>query len=144
VTVRSVLRYLTADDEEVLLAAATRLAYSPGDVIVRGGKSVPAMFVLRSGRAHVALEGPHDGGPLVRLAPGDVFGESLLLPDEGSCLAVFADDEVSADLIEGRAIEMLVASRPGFGLRFFRSLAGLLLRRVQQLAGVASARCSTH
>jgi CRP-like cAMP-binding protein len=142
--VRGVLRYLTEDDEEVLLASATRLAYSPGDVIVRGGGSVPAIFVLRSGRARVVLEGPTNGAPLVRLAPGDVFGESLLLPDEASCLAVLADDEVSADLIEGRAIEMLVASRPGFGLRFFRSLAGLLLRRVQQLAGVAAARSCAH
>jgi CRP-like cAMP-binding protein len=132
------LTYLDADDQAALLARATHLVYSPGDTIVREGSLISAVFVIRQGRVNMER---HDGRTVVfaRLDDGDVFGEAALLGRRRASVSYVAVDEVGMDVINAEAIEELIAARPEFGVRLFRSLGQGLADHCQQLAETISA-----
>ena len=66
--------------------------------------------------------------------PAHIFGEGTLLGDERARISIVAEDEVRADVIDGVAIRELIAARPDFATRLFRSVASALVERMSRLA----------
>ena len=69
---------------------------------------------------------------IATLSAGDVCGEMAFLGDSTATAAVVAKDEVEADAIWADDLRELVAVFPGFGVRFYRSLAVLLAQRLRE------------
>jgi CRP-like cAMP-binding protein len=132
--VHATLRYLTFEDDQLLGDLATRLVYSPGDVLVRSGAPLRTLFVLRRGivRIHAGDTGSDDD-VLSRLSAVDLVGEAALLGESKASFTVVADSEVQADVLDVRLIQDVVAVRPGFAARFFRGISHLLHGRLARL-----------
>ena len=78
------------------------------------------------------LEGTTSRAVIATLSAGDVFGEMAFLGDSTATAAVIAKDEVEVDVIWAHDLRQLVAAFPGFGTRFYRSLAVILAQRLRQ------------
>ena len=93
---------------------------------------VSVYYVLRSGSASVELEGTTSRAVIATLRAGDVFGEMAFLGDSTATAAVVATDEVDVDAIWANDLRELVTMFPGFGARFYRSLAVILAQRLRE------------
>jgi CRP-like cAMP-binding protein len=130
--VSKLLRYLSGEDERRLLAAAKRLAFDRGDVIVAEGSPNQVLYFLRSGR--LAVEREHLG-KRVRIAfmhPGEQFEEMSFLDQSAASASVVADERVEVDAVDGAAIQRLIESIPGFATGFYHSLAVALADRLRE------------
>jgi CRP-like cAMP-binding protein len=115
-----------------------RLRYSPGDAIIRAGAVVSGLCVIWEGRVRVELNDRTGPAALALIEPAHIFGEDALLGEEPARFSIVAEDEVHADVIDGRVIRELVAGCPAFATRFFRSLASLLFERLSRIAEKAA------
>jgi CRP/FNR family transcriptional regulator, cyclic AMP receptor protein len=66
------------------------------------------------------------------LRPGEVCGEMAFLGDSTATAAVVAKDEVQVDAIWADDLRQLISIFPGFGMRFYRSLAIILAQRLRR------------
>jgi CRP-like cAMP-binding protein len=128
------LQFLTRDDETLLRKRGTKLRYSPGDAIIRAGTPVTGLCVVWEGRVRMELNDRTGEAALVRIDPAHIFGEDALLGDQRARISVVAEDEVQADVVDGRVIRELVAAYPEFGTRLFRALASALFERLSRMA----------
>jgi CRP-like cAMP-binding protein len=81
---------LSEDERDALAPKMTRHTYKTGDVLVDHGAVVKALFILSSG-ALVALQGTEEGeGEVIRLAPGDCFGQAGVLTGAAAAYKVKA------------------------------------------------------
>ena len=71
---------------------------------------------------------------LAFIEPAHIFGEGTLLGDERARISIVAEDEVRADVVDGVVIRELMAARPDFATRLFRSVASALVERMARLA----------
>lgn len=104
------LASLTEDEKETLSEAMTRRMFRKGEIIARQGEVFNSLLILRSGIVSI----DHDGKELLRLSPGDWFGEGGLLTgseETGTSTALtpviayeIAQDHVAALLKERPAI----------------------------------------
>jgi len=99
-----------------------------GQEIIKEGTRVDHLYVLRSGSASVELEGTTSRAVIATLSAGDVFGEMAF----EETAAVVATDEADVDAIWANDLRELVTMFPGFGARFYRSLAIILARRLRE------------
>jgi CRP-like cAMP-binding protein len=133
--VRSSLRYLTPEDDQLLGDVSTRLAYSPGDVIVRAGSTFRTLLVVRRGSVSVHAGDDHEDDTVCRLEAVDLVGIGALLGTPTATMTVVAESEVQADALDLRLLEDVIASRPGFAARLFRGLAHVLHVRLGRRMG---------
>ena len=125
---RRSLRYLTPEDDQLLGDLGTRIIYSPGDVLIRGGAPITALYVLRRGTVRVDV--PHGTAEGVWLAATDVVGEDVLVGADAAALTIIAETEVHADVVDGRVLGEVLATRPGFTSRLLRGVAHSLYERL--------------
>jgi len=128
------LEFLSDDDEVLLRSTGMQLRYSPGDAIIKAGTAVPGLFVVWHGRVRIELNDRSGLEALAFIEPAHIFGEGTLLGDERARISIVAEDEVRADVIDGVAIRELIAARPDFATRLFRSVASALVERMSRLA----------
>jgi CRP-like cAMP-binding protein len=129
---RSALQDLTQNDWTLIEAKAKRISVKLGQEIIKEGARLDHLYVLRSGSASVELEGTTSRAVIATLSAGDVCGEMAFLGDRTATAAVVAKDEVEVDAILAEDLRQLVAVFPGFGARFYRSLAVILAQRLRQ------------
>lgn len=134
--VRSSLRYLTPEDDQLLGDVSTRLVYSPGDVIVRAGSPFRTLLVIRRGTVCVQPSEDGDDGAVCRLHAVDLLGIGALLGTPKATLDAVAESEVQADALDLRLLEDVIATRPGFAARLFRGLAHVLHVRLGRVTGI--------
>ena len=127
-----ILQYLTAEDEQLLLGKATKASFANGDVIVAEGTPTPALYILEEGTARVEASHLGKGVTVAQLAAPDVFGEMSFLEKAEASATVVAEGPVEAFIVEVECLESLVADVPGFGSRFYQSLAVLLSARLRE------------
>jgi len=127
-----VLRFLTDDDQRLLLEKARRLTYSPGEVIIAEGSTQQALYLVHAG--HVRVERERLGAPtaVTRLGPGELFGEMAFVEERGASASVVADGTVEVDVVDGSHVHALLMSVPGLAARFFQSLAVTLSNRLRE------------
>jgi extracellular factor (EF) 3-hydroxypalmitic acid methyl ester biosynthesis protein len=125
------LAMLSAEDWTLLRERAATEAYPAGTTLLEEGIRRRALFIVREGI--VRVEQAHQGYPitLAHLGPGEVFGEMGFIEDAPASAAVVAEDDVMVDRIEDAALESLIASMPGFAIRFYQSLAIAMARRLR-------------
>jgi CRP-like cAMP-binding protein len=135
------LRYLSPEDDQLLGDLGTRLVYSPGDVIVREGASTGALYVLRRGRIRLERRNELERDAIGWLTAVDYVGEGALLGAPVAPLTVVAESEVHADVLDGRVLGEVMATRYGFAARLYRSVASALHERVTHLTVLRSIGC---
>ena len=128
----STLEDLTRNDWTLIESKAKRISVELGQEIIKEGARIDHLYVLRRGSASVELEGTTSRAVIATLSAGDVFGEMAFLGDSTATAAVIAKDEVEVDVIWAHDLRQLVAAFPGFGTRFYRSLAVILAQRLRQ------------
>jgi CRP/FNR family transcriptional regulator, cyclic AMP receptor protein len=128
----STLEDLTRNDWTLIESKAKRISVSLGQEIIKEGARIDHLYVLRQGSASVQLEGTTSQAVLATLGSGDVFGEMAFLGDSTATASVVAKDEVEIDAIWADDLRELIATFPGFGARFYRSLAVILAQRLRQ------------
>jgi CRP-like cAMP-binding protein len=129
---RSTLQDLTRNDWILIESRAKRIGFKLGQEIIKEGARIDHLYVLRHGSASVELEGTTSRAVIATLSVGDVCGEMAFLGDSRATAAVVAKDEVEVDAIWADDLRQLVAAFPGFGARFYRSLAVILAQRLRQ------------
>lgn len=102
------LASLTEDEKEALSAAMSRRTFRKGDVIARQGVSMKSLLILRSGIVSI----DRNGAELMRLSPGDWFGEGGLLTGAEEKGNIVALTPVVAYEIGQDAIAALLKDRP--------------------------------
>jgi CRP-like cAMP-binding protein len=130
--VRGALKFLTEDDYHRLESSLRTVALRPREVIVREGVREGRLYCLRSGLLRV--EADHYGEPVAveYIGPGEVFGEISLVEDAGASATVVADQPADVLYIEQQELESLMRTVPGFGARFYRSIAFVLAQRLRR------------
>jgi CRP-like cAMP-binding protein len=128
----SALQDLTRNDWTLIESKAKRINLKLGQEIIKEGARIDHLYVLRRGGASVELEGTTSRVVIATLSAGDICGEMAFLGDSTATAAVVAKDEVEVDAIWADDLRQLVAVFPGFGTRFYRSLAIILAQRLRQ------------
>jgi CRP-like cAMP-binding protein len=128
----SALQDLTRNDWTLIESKAKRISFKLGQEIIKEGARIDHLYVLRRGGASVELEGTTSRVVIATLSAGDICGEIAFLGDSTATAAVVAKDEVEVDAIWADDLRQLVAVFPGFGTRFYRSLAIILAQRLRQ------------
>lgn len=129
---RSTLQDLTRNDWTLIESKAKRMHFNLGQEIIKEGARIDHLYVLRRGSASVELAGTTSRVVIATLVAGDVCGEMAFLGDSTATAAVVAKNEVEVDAIWADDLRQLVSTFPGFGTRFYRSLAVLLAQRLRQ------------
>jgi len=109
-----------------LAGVATEVEVPAGFVLVKAGDDASGMFVLQEGSAVVELPGGH----VVRLGPGEFFGELALVVDGLHRTArVRAETPVRCLAIARADVTRLLEEEPGVALGMLRVLARRLAER---------------
>jgi CRP-like cAMP-binding protein len=126
---------LSEDEHARLLAGARRLTFAAGETILAEGASAKAIYVLRSGRAHVERAHLGHGIALAKLGAGEVFGEISFLQRSRASGSVIADGKAEVEVLDRALIEQLL-SVPAVAIAFYRTLALALARRLRETSAL--------
>ena len=126
---------LSAADWQNLFASGQTRTYRDGEYICREGDEGDSLYFVADGEVRVLARTMGGGGgapfELARLGAGSVFGEMSFLDRAKISATVAADGQVEIVRLYTKDIERLIATDPEFGLRFYRSLAVTLSRRLR-------------
>jgi CRP-like cAMP-binding protein len=122
---------LSPHDWELLRQQMRSIGYSRGQTILEEGRHRRALMVVRQGAVRVEQTPQGRGITLAQLGPGEVFGEMGFVENAAVSASVIALEDAVVDVIEGDALQSLMASEPGFAVRFYHSLAITLARRLR-------------
>jgi hypothetical protein len=84
------LASLTDAEKQALAETMTRKTYRKGEELVKEGAQLGSLVIIRTGVVVVSCHSEEGELELRRLAPGDYFGESALLPGAGELATVRA------------------------------------------------------
>ncbi len=133
----STLKFLTSDDERLLAEHAEAQRFERNERILEEGAHRAALFVIVSGGARVERAHFGRGVSYARLGPGDVFGEVSFLDAAPASASIIADDDlVEIAVVDGPRLYSLLASVPGFSVRFYQSLAATLAQRLRETSAL--------
>ena len=125
------LKFISDEDEQKLLRDAQHRHCADGDVIVREGERVHALFLLRAGEARVERDHETFSLEISRLHPGELFGEMGFVEEFVASASVVADGACEVDVIDAPRVHAMTAADPVFAVHFYRSIAELLSRRLR-------------
>ena len=124
---RDIFDELTPDERVHMLNGADEEHYLMGQSILTEGQPNQAIYVIVDGLVRVSRANVH----LTNLGLGNIFGEMAFLTSEAASASVSAVQETTVLRIDHEHIAELIAEKPDFGTRFFRSLAGTLAMRLK-------------
>src|SRR5262249_21827232 len=124
-----------SDEEGLRLAAGMKQeSFAPGEVVLRQGDEGDSLYILKSGRVRVLLNGVDGLSEQVAcLAPGDFFGAMPLLTGEMRSATVIAMDQADCYSISKPDMKALLTERPSLAADISAILD-------QRLTGLAAAR----
>lgn len=99
---------LTPAEKEQLAQGLKRRAHRSGDMLASPGEILHALLLVRSGVVSVE----EAGGPLLKLAPGDYFGEAGMLTETAETSTYRAVTNVVLYEVSREALWPLVEARP--------------------------------
>ena len=129
-TAKNGLVHLTQNDWALIVDKAARVKFQAGERLVQKGKRTHGIHLILSGTASVQI--PSHGTSL-ELNPGEICGEISFLDELPATAEVVAKEAVEAYYLDGPTLESLFQLFPHLGSRFYRSLAGILSRRLREL-----------
>lgn len=107
------LASLTDTEKQTLAETMIRKTYRKGEVLVEEGAPVGSLTVIRTGVVVVSCHSEEGELELRRLAPGDYFGESALVPSAWKAATVRALTFTVVYEIGQAALMKLMQDRPG-------------------------------
>jgi len=125
------LAMLTPADRDLLQRCMQRVQVPPGGTLLQEGTRRRALLIVRSGTVRVERRMQGRAIVLRELGAGEVLGEIGFVEDAPASASVMAQERCEVDVIEGDALQSLIAAEPGFAARFFHSLAVSLARRTR-------------
>ncbi len=128
----SKLKYLTAEDYDVLLEKAQVATYQKYDVIIQEGRLSEAIYLVRKGMVRIERAASGRDVAIAFLEPGEVFGETSFLEGVPSSVAAIAQEDVEVCILDEQTLYSLLTSVPGLSNRFYQSLAHNLSSRLRQ------------
>lgn len=129
----ALFRALTDDEITQLAARLKRLAFAPGETILRQGDEGGSMFLLVAGRASVLLTNEAGLSQEVRvLKAGDFLGEMSLLTGEKRSATVLAVDQVDCLRLDKADLYDLLNARSEIA----DDMSLLIAERQVELAGI--------
>jgi extracellular factor (EF) 3-hydroxypalmitic acid methyl ester biosynthesis protein len=126
-------QFLTEADRKFLFEGARRARYRRGEFLFREGDTQPNLYALIQGWVRVERNYRGRGLAVARYGPGEVLGEIAFLEQQPAFGSVIAEEDVEADILDGRNIQVKLASDTGFASRFYQSLAVCLGQRLRQV-----------
>jgi CRP-like cAMP-binding protein len=122
---------LSAQDWTSLGAQMKTETFRRGQIILKEGAQRRALFIVRSGAVRVEQAQNGRGIAVALLGPDEVFGEMGFVENVVASASVVAQEDAVIAVIEGDALQSVMASEPGFAVRFYHSLAITLIRRLR-------------
>jgi CRP/FNR family transcriptional regulator, cyclic AMP receptor protein len=123
-----ILGQLDDSDVEWLAAHGARQRLVDGEVIVREGSAVDALFVTLAGRLRVTLG---DGREVARLGAGEVVGEIAFVDSSPPSATVAADGAAVVLALKKSMLQRRLSTDAGFAARFYRAIAIFLADRLR-------------
>lgn len=102
-------------DSEILeqIAESSRLlAYGSGETILRRDAALPGLCLIVSGHVELKLFGDFERPPLLRLSPGELFGEDALVGVAVSTMTATAISDCEIVVMTHAAVQTLVQRAP--------------------------------
>jgi len=108
----SLLASLTEAEKQSLAETMTRKTYRKGEVLVEEGAQLSSLVIIRTGVVVVSCHSEEGELELRRLAPGDYFGESGLIPSASESATVRALTFTVVYEVGQAALAKLMQDRP--------------------------------
>ncbi|MBF0309854.1 MAG: cyclic nucleotide-binding domain-containing protein [Magnetococcales bacterium] len=125
------LRFLSEGDARLMAEVSKRRTFKKGETILKEGNVAPGLYILRTGAVRVEMDSRGDSVLVARLEPEEIMGIPSFLdgsPVSASLVADVAKTEV--DFLNSVDLQAMLESKPGFAIRFYRSLATILSARL--------------
>jgi small-conductance mechanosensitive channel len=119
------LASLTDAEKQALAETMTRKTYRKGEVLVEEGGKLSSLVIIRTGVVVVSCHSEEGELELRRLAPGDYFGESGLIPSACETASVRALTFTVVYEVGQAALVKLVQDRPGIADEIKQTLSRL-------------------
>lgn len=123
-----VLGQLDDADVEWMAEIGQRLSVDDGEILVRQGQPIEAIYIVLEG--HVTVE-VADLGQLARLGSGEIVGEISFVDARPPSATVIASGEVQVLRIDRAVLRARLESDPPFAARFYRAIAMFLADRLR-------------
>jgi CRP-like cAMP-binding protein len=135
------LESLTASDRELIGHRANRVFFHAGNVLIQEMEPLHRLYVVLEGKVRIEVRGQ----VLVTLGAGAVCGEMAFLEGKPASASVVAVGEVVAEEITAPDLRGLFDMFPSLGMRFYKSLALTLSRKLRDTsAELAAARAAAR
>lgn len=124
---------LSDDDVEWMTRTGSKRVLPRGEVLIRQGVPVEAVFILLEGRLAVWLTG-RDGQEreIARLNAGEIVGEMSFVDSRPPSATVRGLDDSTVFAVSKAALSAKLAADLGFAARFYRALAMYLATTVRE------------
>lgn len=129
--ISNTLELLSQHDWELLREKVRRIAYRQGEVILEEGAYRRALFIVHRGVVRVEQAQQGRGIALAQLGPGEIFGEMGFVENVSASASIVAQEDIEVDVVDEAHLQSVLASNPGFAIRFYQSLAVSLARRLR-------------
>jgi len=125
-----ILGILEDEDVDWLVSAGNRQELTSGEVLIREGESINAIYLILSGQFVVSIERSRDTH-IARLSRGEVVGEMSFVDHLPPSATVTAIEPAVVLMIEKTMLEKKLEQDAGFAQRWYRALATLLSIRLR-------------
>ena len=125
------LPMLSPQDWTLLRDHIRPVPFARGAVILPEGGHRRALHIVSSGTVRVEQSKSGRGIALALLGPGEIFGEMGFVENAPASASVVAEDDAVIEIIEGDALQSVMAAGPGFAIRFYHSIAITLVHRLR-------------
>jgi tetratricopeptide (TPR) repeat protein len=124
---------LSLDELKVVRGELQRLAFRPGETIIKQGSPGASLFIVLRGNVQVSMRAPSGVTQvLAELGAGAHLGEMSLLDDAPTSADVIATSEVATFRLSRERFAQLLAANERIALRFYRAFAGDLAQRLRE------------
>lgn len=135
---KSAFQYLRKSEYEALLQQAARRHYETEEVLLEEDSDDRRIFLIESGTVRVQQMDMGRIIELVRMGPGEIFGEMSFIDGERPSASIIACTRVTALAITHHNVLAVVRENPAFYGRFYKSLADILARRLRMTTARAA------
>jgi CRP-like cAMP-binding protein len=124
--------HLTVDDWSAIFDRGEFISFEDGQRILLEGMDNDCLYYVDEGEVRVVRTDNGKEFELARLRSGSLFGEMSMIDDAPASATVVAHGIVDVIRIDRADLERMFRRDPALGLRFYRSLAETLSRRLRK------------
>jgi CRP-like cAMP-binding protein len=127
---------MTLEQLRVLTTHLEEEHFLAGEVILYEGDFRQELYILFSGRVRIVKDygGPHER-TLVRLTPGDFFGEMAMFERAPRAATAVTEAEAELLVMSPEKFKQTIYQKPEMAFEIFRELSARLRRREERAAG---------